>query len=209
MTPTNNGNRCLVAYATHAGSTAEIARVIGEELARAGYKADVLSVGEVEGLEDYSAAVVGGPMMIGWHREAMNFVRRREQELGRMAVAYFFPAMSLTQPKEERVGKVPVYIDSTLPKPPRDPSRLSLKERYATLPNYLAPVLKKTPRILPVSAAFFTGKLDFSVLGPIYGLFVRLIIHAAPGDFRNWKAIREWAASLHRKFILASAGSER
>ena len=56
--------------------------------------------------------------------------------------------------------------------------------------------MKKVPQVKPVSVAFFAGRLDYSKLNIFHMLFVMLIIGATPGDFRNWEAVREWAASV-------------
>ena len=52
------------------------------------------------------------------------------------------------------------------------------------------------PQVKPVGVGFFGGKLDYGSLNIFHMLFVMLIIQARPGDFRNWEAIRAWAASL-------------
>jgi menaquinone-dependent protoporphyrinogen IX oxidase len=40
-------NKILVAYATFAGSTSEVARVVGEEIARSGAQVEVLPLDQV------------------------------------------------------------------------------------------------------------------------------------------------------------------
>jgi menaquinone-dependent protoporphyrinogen oxidase len=59
--------RILIAYATMAGSTVEVARAIGEEIIKSGLQVDVLPLSEVRRLEGYDGVVVGGPMVMGWH----------------------------------------------------------------------------------------------------------------------------------------------
>lgn len=39
--------KILVAYATHAGSTAEVARAVGEEIVKTGREAEVLPIDQV------------------------------------------------------------------------------------------------------------------------------------------------------------------
>ncbi len=51
--------KLLVAYGTAAGSTAEVAQAIGEEMEKAGAVVDVKPVEEVEDLKGYDAVVVG------------------------------------------------------------------------------------------------------------------------------------------------------
>ncbi len=188
--------KILVAYTTNSGTTADVAQAIGEELGKDGAQVDVRRVEEVTGLDSYTAVVVGGPMILGWHRTAVKFVKEHQQALSRVPVAYFLTAMSLTQTGETSVDGAPIYVDAKLAKAPKDAARLSFRERYATATNYLRPVLKAAPSVKPVSAGFFGGKLELYRLNLWQKLFVLLIIQAQPGDFRHWPVIREWAAGL-------------
>ncbi len=193
--------KVLIAYTTNSGSTEEVARAIGEELSWGGLQVDVRRVEEVSGVEPYEAVVVGGPMILGWHRAAVNFLKKHQGALARARVAYFFTAMSLTQTYENRVETVPVCVDPDLARPPKNEKRLSFKERYATLANYLRPALKAAPGVRPVSAGFFGGKLELFRLKWWQMLFVMLVIGAQPGDRRNWPVIQEWASQLRCVFL--------
>ena len=68
----------LVAYASNAGSTADVAKAVGEELARDGARVDVRSISELSGADvsGYDAVVVGAPMILGWHRTRAASSRR-------------------------------------------------------------------------------------------------------------------------------------
>jgi menaquinone-dependent protoporphyrinogen IX oxidase len=193
--------RILVAYTTNAGSTEEVAQAIGTELGQGGSPVDVRRLEEVTSLESYQVAVIGAPMILGWHRGAVRFVKKHESTLCQIPVAYFATAMSLTQTGESQVGSVPVYVDPTLAKPPNNPGRLGLKERYARLPNYVRPMLKAAPSVKPVSIGMFGGKLELFRLKILQMLFVMLVIQAPPGDLRNWEAIRAWAAGLRTTLL--------
>ncbi|HLA97916.1 MAG TPA: flavodoxin domain-containing protein, partial [Anaerolineales bacterium] len=92
--------KILVTYATMAGSTAEVAQVVGEEIARSGAQVDVLPLTKVKGLEAYDGVVVGGPMIMGWHRAALRFLRANRRAFQRIPLAVFVMAMSLTQTGE-------------------------------------------------------------------------------------------------------------
>jgi menaquinone-dependent protoporphyrinogen oxidase len=186
----------LVAYATNSGSTEEVAQAIAEELGRDGAQVDVRRLEEVTNLQPYSAVVIGAPMIVGWHRAALGFVKKHRQALSRVPVAYFFTAMSLTQTDEHCVGATPISVDSNLAKMPHNPKRLSLHERYSTPSNYLGPALKAAPAVKPVSAGFFGGKLEMFRLKLLQMLFVMLVIRAQPGDYRDWAFIRAWATQL-------------
>src|SRR5512136_1016051 len=110
--------RILVAYATMAGSTADVARVVGEEIAKSGVQVDVLPLSEVKNLESYDGVVVGGPMIMGWHRSASGFLRKHRASFQRIPLAVFALAMSLTQTGEMKLDGVTVCVDENLPKPP-------------------------------------------------------------------------------------------
>jgi menaquinone-dependent protoporphyrinogen oxidase len=66
----------LVTYATMAGSTAEVAKVIGEELEKSGLQVEVLPINQVHDLGGYDGVIVGGPMIMGWHRAALGSSRK-------------------------------------------------------------------------------------------------------------------------------------
>ena len=193
--------RVLVAYATNCGSTEEIAQAIGKTLVTSGMATDVRKIEEVTNLERYAAVIIGAPMILGWHRAAIKFLKRHRQALSQIPTALFFTALSLTQTPE--TVAFPVFVDPELAKPPARAERLSFKERYATQSNYLRPVLRAAPHLKPASIAFFGGKLALYQLDPFQALFVSLIIQATPGDRRNWPAIEAWAARLPEQLFKA------
>jgi len=186
----------LVAYTTNAGSTVNVAEAVGEELRKSGAQVDVRRLEEVTGLEPYSAVVVGGPLIVGWHRAALAFVKKYQPALSKMPVAYFITGMTLTGTGVLEVDGVPLCMDPAMVKPPKNPARLGLKERYATPDNYLRPVLKAAPSVKPVSVAFFGGKLAMYRLKWWQALFVMIVIQAPPGGSHNLPLIHEWAAGL-------------
>ena len=86
-------NRILVAYATMAGSTVEVAQVVGEEIAKSGYQVDILPISEVKDLHGYDGVVVGGPMIMGWHRDALRFIKKHREEFQQIPLAGFAMGM--------------------------------------------------------------------------------------------------------------------
>jgi menaquinone-dependent protoporphyrinogen oxidase len=188
--------RILVAYATRHGSTAEVAEAIAGELRAALTGVDVVPIHDGLDPAGYDAVVVGGPMIMGWHREAMRFVKRHSDTLSRVPTALFITAASLTETAEDGVAGVPIFKDPWLVKEPRQPGKLSYKERYAAPRHYLGAVLEKAPALRPFAVAFFGGSLDLTRMNLLEKLFVMLVVGAAPGDLRNWEAIRGWAREL-------------
>src|SRR5688500_3500374 len=83
-------NHMLVAYASRAGSTAEVAEAIGEVLREAGAEADVRPVQAVEGLAGYDALVLGSAIWVGKPLpEALRFAAAQQRALANLPVAYF------------------------------------------------------------------------------------------------------------------------
>ncbi|MDX1615414.1 MAG: flavodoxin domain-containing protein [Candidatus Promineifilaceae bacterium] len=188
--------KILVAYATMAGSTAEVAEVVAEELVAVGFDVDLLALAGVQDLDDYDAVVVGEPMILGWHRGARRFLRKHRAAFQRIPLAVFVTAMSLTAGGERNLDGVPVFVDEQLPKAPAREGRLSLRERYARLSSYLRPILRAIRPAKPVSIAVFGGRMEYGRLPWWAVLFAVFIVRAPAGDRRNWPVIRAWAAEL-------------
>jgi menaquinone-dependent protoporphyrinogen IX oxidase len=188
--------KVLVAYATMAGSTLEVAEAVGEEIAKQGIQADVLPISAISGIQAYDGVVVGGPMIMGWHRQARRFLKKHKKAFQQVPFAVFVMAMSLTETGEMGIEGVSITVDNELPKPPKEEGRLSFRERYARLHNYLAPILKATRPTKPVSIGVFGGRVEYGRLKWWAVLFLMLVIQSPAGDRRNWEAIRSWAAGL-------------
>lgn len=200
--------RILVAYATMAGSTAEVAKAVGEEIAKSGAEVDVLQLDEVKDLEAYDGVVVGAPMIMGWHRAASRFLRKHRAVFQRIPLAIFVLAMSLTQTGKMNLDEVPVYVDEKLPKPQKKEDSLNFRERYTLLSNYLKPILQATRPVKPVSIGVFGGRLEYGRLKWWAVLFAMFIVQAPAGDKRNWPAIRAWAERIPAAFRLEQGESQ-
>src|SRR4030067_3023652 len=98
--------KILVSYATMAGSTAEVAQAVGEELTNRGFQVDVLPLSEVKSVSGYDGVVVGAPMILGWARASQGFLRKHRREFQHLPLAVFATAMSLTQTRESSIDGV-------------------------------------------------------------------------------------------------------
>lgn len=201
--------RILVAYATLSGSTRDVANAVGEEIAKSGLQVDVLPLNEVKDIEDYAGVVLGAPMIMGWHRGALRFLKNHRQALQHIPLAVFVMAMSLTQTSETSVDGVPVYVDEELAKPPQKAGHLNFRESYARLSPYLRPILSAMHPAKPASIGVFGGRLDYGRLKWWAVLFVAVVIQASAEDRRNWTAIRSWAAGLPRALQIQTLAAER
>ncbi|MQA09594.1 MAG: flavodoxin [Pseudonocardiaceae bacterium] len=82
--------RVLVAYASNMDATQEIARAIGSELRAAGMDVDVRPVGDVYGVDNYQAVVIGSTLYANrWPRAAVRLLKQHGAELARRRVWLF------------------------------------------------------------------------------------------------------------------------
>jgi menaquinone-dependent protoporphyrinogen oxidase len=174
--------RILVAYASRAGSTAEVAETIGEVLRGGGAEVDVRRVQDVRSLAGYDALVLGSAIWVGKPLpEAMRFATAQQDALAALPVAYF------------------ILCDRLMEDTPAN---------LATARGYVAP-LEKIKQ--PVSLGLFAGRKDFSTVHPFLRWVVKNVMKMPEGDWRDWGQIRGWAAALgpqltHGKHSFAVTG---
>ena len=167
----NMENKVLVAYASRAGSTGEVAEAIGQVLCEAGAAVDVRLAKEVTDLSPYRAVVVGSGIRVGkWLPEAVEFVERHREALSRMPVAYFLVCLTLKENTEENRREVSAYLD---------------------------PVCEM---VQPVDVGLFAGAMDYSKLPFILRLMMKAM-KSPEGDFRNWETIRAWADQVRARLV--------
>ncbi len=159
--------RVLVSAASRHGSTAEIAAAIGDELRARGLDVTVLAPEFVGNVREFDAVVLGSAVYTGhWLDPASEFVARSEAAL----------------------SSRPVWLFSS--GPVGDPSR-KLVEKMGGDPVEL-PELRERTRAR--EHRVFPGKLDGSKLSLPQRLACMLFRFG--GDFRDWPAIRRWAAEI-------------
>lgn len=186
--------KVLVAYSTMSGTTSDVARTIFEELQKLpDLEVYLAGIAEAGDLAPYDAYLFGGPMIVGWHHEMQSFLKKNRQALVNKPFALFATAINLTQSGETSVEGIPVFVDPGLAVLPKNPRRMTFKESYSSISNYVKPMLKAAGTARPVSVALFGGRLDLYRLKIWAALFVMLVIRAKPGEKRNWQVIRTWA----------------
>jgi len=162
-------NRILVAYATRMGSTASVAEAIAEVLRDQGAQVDVQPVGKARSLAGYTSAIIGSAIRAGrLMPEVVSFVRKHQAELSRMPVAYFVVCLTMANDTEENRCTVAAYLDA---------------------------LRAKTPSVKPVDVGLFPGVMDSRRLPFLLRLIIRAM-KSPEGDFRDWDAVREWAARI-------------
>jgi menaquinone-dependent protoporphyrinogen oxidase len=195
------GGRALLVCASRHGSTREVADAVAEELQTAFADVDVRDAKTAPSPAGYDAVVVGGPMIMGWHKHAEKYVKRYRDQLADAPFAVFVTAASLTEDGMDAVRGVPVDKDPWLVKKPRNADKLSRKERYALPTHYVGDILSACAPAQPCSVAVFAGSLDLTKMNLFEKLFVLLVIGATPGDGRHYEYIREWAAGLRAALL--------
>jgi menaquinone-dependent protoporphyrinogen IX oxidase len=173
-----------------------MAEVLATALTAQGIAAEARPIEQGLDPAGYDAVVVGGPMIMGWHKETLRFLRRHQDRLATVPTAYFITAASLTASGEEQVDGVAVDADPWLAKTPVDAGKLSRKERYALPAHYLKKPFHAAPALRPRRVAFFAGCLDLTTMNVFEKLFVLLVVGATPGDGRHWDYVRQWAHTL-------------
>jgi menaquinone-dependent protoporphyrinogen oxidase len=160
-------SKILVAFATRYGSTQEVAEAITATIHEAGAEAELKLLREVRTLQDYTAVVLGAPlMMFKWHKDAFSFLSRHRQAIQKLPVAVFALG-PVHDPHDEEEWKN---------------SRAQLSKELAKVPWF-------KPRVLEM----FGGKFDPALLRfPLN----KLAGPAPASDIRDWDAIRGWAAAL-------------
>ncbi|MDA8124866.1 MAG: flavodoxin domain-containing protein [Deltaproteobacteria bacterium] len=161
--------KILVAYASRCGSTGGVAEAVGQILCTAETAVDVRLIKNVKDLAPYQAVIVGSAIRMGkWLPEAAEFVKKHQETLVRLPTAYFMVCM--------------IIQEDTAPK------------RTEAL-AYLDPVRKETPGIQPAGIGIFPGAVDYSKLSFLFKTVLKA--KGTPeGDFRNWPAVKAWAAGL-------------
>jgi len=159
--------KVLVAYASKAGSTSEVAAAIGEFLSKNGADVTLEQIKNVQDLSAYQAVVVGSLIRMGsWVPAAKKFIETNKDTLGKVPTAIFTTCGTL-----------------------KDDNADTRKE----VADYVTPILQI---VKPVDSALFAGKIDFNTMNFLDRLIMEKMIKSPQGDYRDWDAIKTWAASL-------------
>lgn len=158
--------RILVAYATFAGSTEEVAVEIGKTLETRGFAVDVVPVLEELPVDDYPFVIVGSAVYGSeWRSEAVEFVEANQAALNRVPVAFFSVCFAgLTN------------------------DEATLAAHTATISEPLCPLVE------PVDEALFAGRVNRRGVSLFLPDWLARFFPTL--DFRKWDKIRAWAATV-------------
>ena len=157
----------LIAYASRAGSTFDIAKAIGQALTEHGSRVEVQPVKAVTTLEQYSAVIVGSAIRAGgWLPEAIEFVKQHKSDLEKLPLIYFLVCATMREDTPKHHDEVLAYLK---------PVRAVLE---------------------PLEIGLFAGKLDATKLGLFAKLVVKSM-RSEQGDWRDWEAVHDWAGKIY------------
>jgi menaquinone-dependent protoporphyrinogen oxidase len=152
----------LIAYATHTGTTREIAEALQELFREKGAGVEVRDLEAVHDLNPYRAVILGSSVRYDeWLPEAVEFVRRFQDELRREPLFYFSVSMTMQQ-------DTPAHVQDSL--------------------EFLRPVRDLAE---PLDIGLFAGQLDPAELTEVAKKMVQER-GFPEGDWRDWEAIRAW-----------------
>jgi len=159
--------KILVAYATKAGSTAGVAAEIGRVVESKGdCKVDVHPVAKLKDVDGYDAVIIGSAIRAG---------------------KWLPEATKFVEKHRDALSQLPVAYFIVCLTMMED-----TEENRRTVAAYLDPVCEV---VQPVDVGLFAGMMDYSKLPFILRLMMKKM-KSPEGDFRDWEAIRAWAAGL-------------
>ena len=159
----------LIAYATRAGSTKEVAQFIAQSLIEHGASVEVQPAAAIAELKPYSAVILGSAIRAGrWLPEAVEFVKQHKPDLEKLPLVYFLVCATMSEDTPENHDKVLAYLK---------PVRALLE---------------------PLEIGLFAGKLDETTLGFFAKLVVKAM-RKEQGDWRDWEAVQDWAGKIYAR----------
>ena len=159
--------KALIAYATWAGSTAEIAEGIAKILRSPTMDVEVWPAHDVKSLTGYDAVILGTPIRMGRpHPDTRRFIRRFRNQIPDCKIAFFVACLNMSEDNQT--------------------NRIQTE-------GYLKPLYNAAPGIHPISTGLFAGVMDATKLKGFWKLVMGQTLQ---GDFRKWDKINAWATEI-------------
>jgi len=171
----SGSTKVLVAYDTKYNATADIAALIGLVLCAQGFDVTVLKADDksLSDISTYDAVILGSPIYYGsWLPAAQAFLKKHEQTLATMPVAYFISSNLLRE------------------------GYASPEKEAKALQYYVQPVLDQYPAIKPLEPiGNFGGKVEFSDFTAFEWIIMKAFGYY-DNDSRDWNKIAQWAQQI-------------
>jgi menaquinone-dependent protoporphyrinogen oxidase len=170
----------LIAYATHSGSTGEVAAAIGDRMRAAGLEVEVAPMRGLKSIGERTAVVLGAPLyMARLPRELHRFLARNRKSLTAPKTWFFVLGPIQGKPEE---------FDAA----------------HAQAEKHLA----KCAWFKPSELEVFGGKFDVNRMPFPFSLARHLPAFPAKDlpatDIRDWDAISEWAGAIAQQLLPAA-----
>lgn len=170
--------KILVAYASHFGTTADVAHAIGVALQDQGVLVETKAIEAVQDVSDYDAVIVGSAIQYDkWMPQATKFVGQHEDALGKVPVAFFFTCLALSVKNAKAKRQAQSYADA-------------LSGSFS--------------QVTPVSVGGFAGVLNYTKLKVLTRLAAKVafaFLGVKEGDHREWTTIEAWAQNVSPKLL--------
>ena len=176
-------NKYLIAYATWAGATHEVADAIANVLKQHNAQVEVAEAGDINSISEYTAVILGTSIHAGQTNKKFNqFLKAYKNDLSAKPFAIFVVCANMMENCE--------------------------KNRKETT-NWLNNTLKKYPDIKPFATGLFGGALitdgdDFKGLNFLFRKLIlsmkeNMLKEHGKTDFRDWAAIQDWAEHVYQE----------
>lgn len=159
-------SKVLVAYATLTGSTAGVAKQIGNTLIDKNLTVDVLEVDQVTDLSKYETVILGSGIRGGtFFTKASAFIEKYKADLEQKNFHVFLVCLNMREDTPINRTTVGGYLDAI------------------------------RSQVKPRSEGLFAGAYNSSKVNFMEKMIMRAM-HAPEGDFRKWDEISAWAERI-------------
>jgi menaquinone-dependent protoporphyrinogen oxidase len=169
-------SKILVAYATAAGSTGEVAEAVGRALRKGGVIVDVRRAKEITDVSGYDAVVVGSGVRAGrTYAEAAAFLKKHQAALSNLPVAGFVVCLTMKEESDDNCRQAEGYLDA---------------------------MLEGVPGVQWVGdRGLFGGQVDYAKLPWLLRFILKVLIKEPGGDYRDFEAVHDWAVNIRPALI--------
>ena len=167
--------KVLIIYASGFGTTAEVAKVMAEELRAQHFTVESQTADKARAPDEDEAVIIGSAIRYDrWLPDARAYLNHHQEALTKIPVAYFYNCLTL--------AANPVSTDS---------------EQV-----YDAKLLALNPSVKPMMVGGFAGALGYEVMPWYFRLILGSIARSKGlkgGDYRDWAEIKGWINQLANK----------